>query len=329
MNDTQKKVLEQLRLEPEAVSERGGLTRWLLIGVGVAGGVALLTNGSATPVFLKRAAGSSEKPPVTNILPNTQTSTALTASGYIVTRKSAVVSAAAPGQIVKLFVREGDLVRAGQLIAQLDPSEQQARVKRARAACAMAEAELASQRWELARAQRLVTQAVLPADQLASAENRLAISEAALLNAQAELDLQNNLLDKLQVRAPFSGTIIKKLIEVGEQIVPGRTGSNVSTSSEGIVVLADLSTLELEVDVSESHLGELRPRSRVEISVDAFPEERFAGVIRRIGDSADRTKGTVLVRVSLLEHAGLGKLRPEMTASGTFVEAGRGSGEAL
>lgn len=240
----------------------------------------------------------------------------LTASGYIVARRKAVVSAKIQGRLSELRVEEGSRVSAGDVLARLESADQEAQVERARAAMERAGAELAENRRQLANAENLSKDGITMEDETQAARSRVRIGEAALRQAKADLGVFEAYLENTVIKAPFAGIVIKKMAEVGESVAPIPPGVNVSTSSGAIVALADFDTLEAEVDVNESNLAKLHPEHAAETTVDALPERRFASVLRQIIPSADRTKATVLVKVSLLEKDPL--LRPEMSARVTF-----------
>ena len=110
------------------------------------------------------------------------------------------------------------------------------------------------------------------------------------------------------------------MAEVGESVAPIPPGVNISTASGAIVALADLATLEMEADVSESNVARLQEGQPAEITVEAFPDKRYKAVLRQVIPTADRTKATVLTKVTLLEKDK--DLKPEMSAKVTFLEAG-------
>ena len=116
------------------------------------------------------------------------------------------------------------------------------------------------------------------------------------------------------------------MAEVGESVAPIPPGVNISTSSGAIVALADLATLEVEVDVSESNVAKLQADQPAEVSVEAFPDRKYTAVLRQIIPTADRTRATVQVKVTILEKDK--DLKPEMSARVTFLELGSGPAPA-
>lgn len=284
----------------------------------------------------------------------------LTASGYVVARRRAVVSAKIQGRLSELRVEEGDRVEEGVVFARLESADFQAAVVRARAELqqadaqiasaraadvgaraqiARADADLAEARRQLAVADRLAKEQLVPTDQLDATRSRVAVNDAALGQTKAELQrvaadiaraqatraqAQANvvyneaLLQNTNIRAPFTGTVVRKMAEVGESVAPIPPGVNISTASGAIVALADLDTLEVEVDVAEANVARLQERQPAEVIVEAFPERKYKGVLRQVIPTADRTRATVMVKVTILDKDQ--NLKPEMSAKVTFLE---------
>ena len=108
------------------------------------------------------------------------------------------------------------------------------------------------------------------------------------------------------------------MAEVGESVAPIPPGVNISTASGAIVALADLDTLEVEVDVAESNVAKLKSDQPAEVVVEAFPDKKYRAVLRQVIPTADRTKATVMVKVTILDKDP--DLKPEMSARATFLE---------
>ncbi len=108
------------------------------------------------------------------------------------------------------------------------------------------------------------------------------------------------------------------MAEVGESVAPIPPGVNISTASGAIVALADLDTLEVEVDVAESNVAKLGPDQPAEVSAEAFPDRKYKGRLRQVIPTADRTKATVQVKVTILDKDK--DLKPEMSARVQFTE---------
>ena len=251
----------------------------------------------------------------------------LTASGYVVARRKAVVSAKIQGRLADLRVEEASRVRKGQVIARLESADYEAQVQRARAQVQRAKADLEENRRQYRVAEKLAAEKVLAADQLEAAESRVRIAEAGLAQAEADLAFSEAQLQNTLITAPFTGTVVKKMAEVGESVAPIPPGVNISTSSGAIVALADLDTLEVEADVSESNVAKLSADQPAEVTVEAFPDRRYRAVLRQVIPTADRTKATVQVKVTILDKDK--DLKPEMTSKVTFLEPEGSPAEAV
>jgi RND family efflux transporter MFP subunit len=346
-----KHQLEALRLaEQEARPSR---RRWLLAGAALVILAALLIawrTVASGPVEVETVRASIQEARPSGGSPM------LTASGYVVARRKAVVSAKIQGRLAVLRAEEGTRVREGDVIARLESTDYEAQVARSRARVtavqsqvasaesriARADADLAEARRQQRLAERLLAEGVGTMDARDAANSRVAIAEAALAQAtadrsqvnadlaqaQADVSYAEALLANTVIKAPFAGVVVKKMAEVGESVAPIPPGVNISTSSGAIVALADLDTLEVEVDVSESSVSKLGDQQPAEVVVEAFPDRTYHAVLRQVIPTADRTKATVMVKVTLLDKDQL--LKPEMSAKVTFLEraAPAGSGPA-
>lgn len=242
----------------------------------------------------------------------------LSASGYLVARRKAVVSAKIQGRLAILKVEEGSRVREGDVIARLEDADYLASVERAKAEVQRAEADLAEAQRQSRLADRLNLEKVLADDQRDAATSRVRVANAALAQSRANLGFVDAQLQNTVIRAPFTGVVVKKMAEVGESVAPIPPGVNISTASGAIVALADLDTLEVEADIAESNVAKLSDSQPAEVAAEAFPERRYKAVLRQVIPTADRTKATVQVKVTILDKDK--DLKPEMSARLTFLE---------
>lgn len=309
--------LASLRIDRDRPAERR-LWRWpLLLFIPI---VLILGGLYALRARQALAAPEVETARATVVRPSEASAGApiLTASGYVVARRKAVVSAKIQGRLSQLRVEEGSRVGQGEVIARLESNDYEAQVQRARAALQRAQADLAESQRQVDLARRLTAEKIMSTDQLQTAESRARVNEAAVSQARAEVAFAVATLANTVIRAPFAGTVVKKMAEVGESVAPIPPGVNISTSSGAIVALADLDTLEVEADVSESNVAKLSPDQPAEVTVEAFPDRKYRAVLRQVIPTADRTKATVQVKVTILDKDA--QLKPEMSAKVTFVE---------
>jgi RND family efflux transporter MFP subunit len=135
----------------------------------------------------------------------------------------------------------------------------------------------------------------------------IASREAALRGA--EVSLENT-----RIRAPFDGTILSKNADVGEVVAPFAAGAS---SRVAVVTIADMNSLEVEADVSESNIEKIEPEQPCEITLDAYPEKRYRGIVDKIVPTADRAKATVQTKVRFLDKDK--RVLPEMGAKVHFM----------
>ena len=242
----------------------------------------------------------------------------LTASGYLVARKQSVVSSKIQGRISALLVEEGSIVKEGDVLARLDDADLIATIAKARADIAYAKADLAESQRQERLQEGLFKDKVTSQDALDAAKAKVNLALATIGQDEANLQVQQSYLDFSVVRAPFAGVVVKKMTEVGESVAPIPPGVNISTSSGAIVAIAAMNSLEAEVDVNESNVAQLASGQPAEIQVQAIPDHTYKGVLRQVIPTADRTKATVTVKVSIVDKDKY--LKPEMSCNVTFLQ---------
>lgn len=254
----------------------------------------------------------------------------LTANGYVVARTKASVSSKVPGRLAYLGVEEGDLVQAGAVVARLEAAEYEAAVRQAdaevlaaEAARLEAEAGVTQAERDLERARTLAADSLIPPQTLEDAETALTVAQARLRAAAARVESARQAraaaaasLENTRVRAPFTGTVLRKDAEVGEVVAPSVAGGGLTRGA--VVTMADLSTLEVEVDVNEAYIAGVSRDQPAEIILDAYPGTVFPGHVRQVVPTADRQKATVLVRVAIDSQDP--RILPEMGARVVFRE---------
>ncbi len=242
----------------------------------------------------------------------------LTASGYLVARHQSVISSKIQGRLSALYVEEGSYVKKDEVIARLEDIDYKAAVAKAKADIEYAKANLAEMERQARLQQGLYKEKVVSQDALDAANSRVALAKATIDQDKAALQMQQANLDFTEIRAPFDGVVVKKMAEVGESVAPIPPGVNISTSSGAIVAVADMNSLEAEVDVNEANVGQLAQGDPADINVQAIPDKIYKGVLRQVIPTADRTKATVTVKVSILNKDRL--IKPEMSCNVTFLE---------
>ncbi|MBW8769672.1 MAG: efflux RND transporter periplasmic adaptor subunit [Gemmatimonadetes bacterium] len=257
--------------------------------------------------------------------------TSVTANGYVVARTKASVSAKTAGRLAFLGVSEGSYVHRGEVIARLDNADYEASVSQAQANVAAADAtviEATADRDQTARdAQRISDIRARNASLMSPQDLETATSRAAAAvarynaavarkrSAEAALRLAQASNENTVIRAPFTGTVLRKDAEVGEVVAPSVGGG---LTRGAVVTMADLSTLEVEVDVNEAYIGRIAGGRPARITLDAYPDTSFRGEVRQVVPTADRQRATVQVKVSILDHDP--RILPEMGAKVDFLE---------
>ena len=232
-------------------------------------------------------------------------------------RHQSVISSKIQGRLSGLYVEEGSYVKQGEVIARLEDTDYKAAVAKAKADIEYAQANLAEMERQARLQQGLFKDKVVSQDALDAADSRVALAKATIDQDKAALLMQEANLEFTEIRAPFDGVVVKKMSEVGESVAPIPPGVNISTSSGAIVAMADMNSLEAEVDVNESNVGELAQGYPADITVQAIPNHTYKGMLRQVIPTADRTKATVTVKVSILDKDRL--IKPEMSCNVTFL----------
>lgn len=262
----------------------------------------------------------------------------LSASGYVVARRKATVAAEITGKVVELFVDEGMVVEAGQIVARLDSvlaeadlTLAQSRAVAAEAAATAIAADLRDAERILGRVQSLVQKSVASEADLTKAEARVGVLRAQLGQAQANfqtarLDAERNatVLDKHRIRAPFGGVVVERSAQPGEMISPISAGGGFTRT--GICTIVDMDSIEIEVDVNEAFIGRVRTGGAIAAVLDAYPDWTIPAAVIAVVPTANREKATVKVRIGLKQKDP--RILPEMAVKVKFLEDGAGGATA-
>ena len=246
-----------------------------------------------------------------------QTNSVLTASGYVVARRKAAVASKGTGRLVLLNVEEGDQVKKGQLIARLEDADVVAARESARQSLLVAEADLYDAKTSYERMRILLKQGLIAQAEYDVAEARFKRVVASIDVARFVLKEAEVAVDNTRIIAPFDGTVLKKNADVGEIVAPL---AGAASSKAAVVTIADMSSLEVDADVSEANITRVAPEQQCEITLDAYPQQRYPGYVTKIVPTADRSKATVLVKIKFKEYDQ--KVLPEMSAKISFLAIG-------
>lgn len=296
--------------------------RWLWWGV-----LALILASAGIWYARQPRVESVQTTPVVTTYPSQQF-VLLNATGYVVAQRKAAISSKATGRLEWLGVTEGSRVKAGDVIARIDARDvvalsesAQANVGAAKAALTQAQAEETDALAQLKRNQDLLAKGFVSAASVDTAKARADRATAGVANAKAtinaaEATARNSAVsvDYTVIRAPFDGVILSKSANVGDLVTPF---SNATDSKGAVVSMADMSTLEVEADVSESSLSKVQVGQPAEIVLDALPNSRFRGRISRMVPTIDRAKATVMTKVKFDTIDP--RILPEMSAKVSFL----------
>jgi HlyD family secretion protein len=245
-----------------------------------------------------------------------------------VARRKAAVASKGTGTLVFLGVEEGDRVKKGQVIARLDDSDVVATLQRARENLRLAEADLNDAKKSLERQRVLLQRELIAQAEYDAAEARYKRVVASIDAAKFAVKEAEVAVDNTRIVAPFDGTVLKKNADVGEIVAPL---AGAVSSRAAVVTIADMSSLEVEADVSEANITRVGPDQNCEITLDAYPQQRYPGVVTKIVPTADRAKATVLVKIRFKAYDE--RVLPEMGAKIAFLPPGTAdaetSGEAV
>jgi HlyD family secretion protein len=238
----------------------------------------------------------------------------VTGSGKVQAKNDVKIGATVPGLIISLPVKDGDLVKKGQLLVQIDPSEYRSAVAQATAQLSSAKANFEQSRQLHERQQKLYEKGLTSKEQYDASLTQYNVSKAQFDQSQASLRQAEDLLAKTTITAPMDGKITQLLKKEGEMV----TGATYNPTE--IMTISDLSAFEVEVEVDETDIAETRLGEEAKIKIDAFPDSSFKGEVSEIGNTAIITGyGTqdqvvnFLVKVLILDE--VKGIKPGMSAS--------------
>ena len=318
--------LSRLRIDKSApaANPRRKRSRWWYVAAGL---TAILVIVLLYVTGLARPATEVQVANVTQVYP-AQGITLLNASGYVVAQRKSALASKVTGRLIWLGVEEGSRVKKEQVIARLESedvqaakSQAQSNVVNARSNLNFAKAELNDATLALNRNKELVAKNFIAQVEYDTALARyqkavasVAAAEAALKGSMAGLEGANVAVEYTQIRAPFDAVVLTKNADIGDIVSPISGAANAKAA---VVTIADMDSLQVEADVSESNLEKVKPGQPCEIQLDALPEVRFRGQVHMIVPTADRTKATVMVKTRFLELDP--RILPEMSAKVAFL----------
>ena len=281
------------------------------------------------------AAVEVETATVTTAYPS-QSFTLLNATGYVVAQRKAAVASKATGRVEWLGVTEGSQVKENEVIARLENADVSATMEQAAANVNVAKANLQHGQAELVDAQaafkrngELLAKGFISPFAYDSATARFHKAQAVVRGYQAAVGVAEAnhraariAVEQTLIRAPFDGVVLTKSANIGDVVTPF---SSALDAKGAVVTMADMNTLEVEADVSESNLSRVKLEQPCEIQLDAMPDLRLRGLVQRIVPTVDRAKATVLVKIRFIDRDP--HVLPEMSAKIAFLEKEMAAGQ--
>lgn len=288
----------------------------------LAAGIALYSKGVFSPAV------EIEVMNVTQVYPS-QTFTLLNASGYVVAQRKAAVASKINGRLIALHVEEGSRIRKNDVIARLENDDfiavrdqAAANLNVSKHNLEQAKAELNDAALSYERNKELLKHGYVSQAEYDTSEARhrravaaVAGAEAAIKANAAALKGADVSLEYTLIRAPFDAVVLTKNADIGDIVTPLGAAADAKAA---VVTIADMGSLLVEADVSESNLGLVKAGQPCEIQLDALPDNRFRGEVHMVVPTADRSKATVMVKVKFIDKDG--RILPEMSAKVAFLE---------
>jgi HlyD family secretion protein len=325
VNDQLSSDLASLRIDRDAPTPPSGSAgmRRVIVPIAVVAAIGAVGYFGWTKLegqILKQEVKTTE---VALISPS-QAEVQVTATGYVIPQRTSKVGAKLPGRLAKVFVKEGDTVKEGDVLAQLEDADQKSQIVAASSRVGVASARVSTARANLAEVtQQVEREKALVAsgavgkaglDNLVARESALRegvkAAEAEASSAQADVGTFGVGLKDRTIIAPIGGRIVTKPATVGEFV--GGIG-NIGLVAE----IVDFESLVVETDVPETRLGLVKIGGPAEIVLDAYPNKRYRGIATELGQRVNRAKATVVVKVKFVDDAQ--NVLPEMSARVSFL----------
>lgn len=328
--NTNAELLKELRIDRKAAPPPSRRGPWIALGIVVA---LLLAAGAAWTIFGRDRGIEVRTATVQAIGSGSGSASVLDATGYVVARRMATVSAKITGKVREVMIEEGQRVEEGEVMATLDPVDADAdrtlaasQVAAARSQIGGVQAQLHEAELDASRLGKLVGRQLVSKSQYDQAVAQRDALRAQLATAQRNakvasdrLAIADNGVDNTIVRAPFAGVVTAKAAQPGEIVSPLSAGGGFTRTGIGTIV--DMDSLEVEVDVGEAFIGRVQPKMPVEATLNAYPDWKIPAEVIAIIPAADRGKATVKVRIALKQKDP--RIVPDMGVRVSFLEAAK------
>ncbi len=246
-------------------------------------------------------------------------------TGVLEPVRTVEVTSKASGEIMRLYVDVGDEVEPGALLVEVDPRDVRNTADQADADIAVAEARMAISERQVERSRELLASGVISAQEHESRTLEYANARASLIKAQTNLELAQLRLEDVTIRAPMAGTILEKNVEEGQVIQS--SGQNVSSGTT-LLLMANLDVVQVRVLLDEGDLGEIMEGMTTFVTVDAYPDQTFIGMVDQIEPQAVvQRSGTLFPLIVRLDNRAR-LLKPGMNTE-VEIQTGEATGVLL
>src|SRR3989441_1507838 len=312
--------LETLRIERPQEQPRRKRSRLISIAIAIVMVLATVL-GAASYVIYAKTVGRPQTVQTIMVVSNRggQPGVILSGSGYVVTRhKYITIGTKILGQIVAEPIEEGQHVRIGDLLAQIDDRDYQAQLRQAAAARELSESNLRLARAKAERARHLFGTGIISKDEYETATNVAEVAQAGLTRDTAAVEYAKFLVNQCLITSPINGIVLQKYRELGDTI---NFGGQIQAGggATDIAQLAATDDMRAEVDINEADLAKVSLGSHAIVVPDAYADRRVEASVVKVYPKADRQKGTVKVEVQL-NKPDLQIIKPEMSVKVSFLE---------
>ena len=247
------------------------------------------------------------------------------ATGNVEPIRTVEVTSKASGEVLRLHVDVGDVVEPGALLAEVDPRDVQNDFNQMQADLQVAQARLDISQQQLDRSEELLQAGVISTQEHETRTLDFANSEASLVRAETNFQLSQLRLEDVVIRSPLAGTVLEKNVEEGQVI---QSASQNVSGGTTLVIMADLASMQVRTLVDETDMGAIRAGMPANVTVEAYPDQTFVGIVEKIEPQAVVQQNVTMFPVIVQLDNSSGLLRPGMNAE-VVVELAQATGVLL
>jgi HlyD family secretion protein len=312
------KELSRLTIDPSRKARRKSGAKWLIGSLVILIFIALVVLGGK--ISFQRPDNTKKNSATANFTASPQTppksgDVVLTVSGYVIPRERIEISPKFMGTVKRINVRKGDVVKKGDILVELENDEYAARLKQSEGNLAVAEANLKNAELNLKRQRELASSNVESQRALDESQTAYESALASVTVAKGQLALAQLYLNWCTIRAPIDGTVLERMVDPNELVVPQSFGGTGPSTS--LLSMADLNDLQVEIDLNEADIAKVHLKQKCRVSPEAYPDRKYGGYVAEIAPQANRQKGTLQIKVQILNPDKF--LTPELTAKVEFL----------